>query len=91
MKIQMNTTDPYFGFFLGEQTISVHEPDKCMGEFCCIHNPSDHHMVDWDQLWRADTNIMERICPKHGVGHPDPDDLNKNVIHACCGCCARKT
>ena len=43
---------------------------------------------------------MERIC-KHGVGHPDPDDLafKKRIaekfgrdsydegIHGCCGCC----
>jgi hypothetical protein len=39
--------------------------------------------------------MMERICP-HGVGHPDPDDLEYKRkqglpdaagIHGCCGCC----
>jgi hypothetical protein len=38
---------------------------------------------------------MERLCPEHGVGHPDPDDAAFNVrmgraylnVHGCCGCC----
>ena len=70
---------------------SVHASEKCYGEWCCIHNPSPHHMVYWPQNWRYDRGIMERICP-HGIGHPDPDDpktiadLWQN-IHGCDGCC----
>lgn len=34
---------------------------------------------------------MERICP-HGVGHPDPDEIDLEVnakgIHGCDGCCS---
>ena len=72
----------------------THSEDKCAGEHCCIHTPSDHHMRDWPMHWRADKGVMERICP-HGVGHPDPDDAaywdrigkgHKN-IHGCDGCC----
>lgn len=42
--------------------------------------------------WRADKGIMERVC-RHGVGHPDPDDLIVKSrpeladIHGCDGCC----
>jgi len=74
----------------------THPDGKCAGEHCCIHNPSDHHMLDWPMVWRADAGKMERICP-HGVGHPDPDDAayrervgegHKN-IHGCDGCCRK--
>jgi hypothetical protein len=78
------------------QRVSVHDSDKCEGYHCCIHNPSNHHMVDWPTHWRDDRKLMERIC-KHGVGHPDPDDLayKKRIgldvdtisIHGCDGCC----
>jgi hypothetical protein len=46
--------------------------------------------------WRDDKGVMERLCPEHGVGHPDPDDAAFNIrmgrdylnVHGCCGCCA---
>lgn len=68
------------------QTVLVHEQEDCAGENCCIHKPSEHHMIDWPQFWRDDRGIMERIC-KHGIGHPDPDDLTKDRVHGCDGCC----
>lgn len=58
----------------GGRKIIAHERSQCAGEICCIHNPSDHHMVNWPQNWRNDTKVMERQC-EHGVGHPDPDDI----------------
>ena len=75
----------------------THTPDKCKGQNCCVHNPSDHHMRDWKMNFRFDKSVMERICPEHGVGHPDPDDaaywirLGKShmTIHGCCGCCVK--
>lgn len=73
----------------GQPLYSVHEPSKCAGEACCIHNPSDHHMRTWPQHWRGDRRIMERLCP-HGVGHPDPDGQipdGDNRTHGCDGCC----
>ncbi len=80
------------------QVITTHDASKCKGQYCCIHNPSNHHMRDWPMHWRDDTGVMERICPC-GVGHPDPDDLAYNIkigqarkgVHGCCGCCNPET
>ncbi|WP_086847020.1 hypothetical protein [Amycolatopsis kentuckyensis] len=77
----------------------VHSPEVCAGSACCIHNPSDHHMADWPQVWRNDRYLMERLCP-HGIGHPDPDHLahmrstapdaaDGQGVHGCDGCCFR--
>jgi hypothetical protein len=78
------------------QIVHVHNKEQCKGQYCCIHNPSDHHMKDWPTNWRQDRYLMERICP-HGIGHPDPDDLaykerqGRNMkyegVHGCDGCC----
>jgi predicted transcriptional regulator len=76
--------------------LTTHSSDKCAGEYCCVHNPSEHHMRDWPMHWRDDKKQMERICP-HGVGHPDPDDAAYNArigcshknIHGCDGCCRK--
>lgn len=88
------TVDSILGASLGRQAIVVHSKENCAGTSCCIHNPSDHHMRSWKQLWRADRGLMERKCP-HGVGHPDPDDLAYHArmgeaylgVHGCDGCC----
>lgn len=93
-KIRCQATEPKWGFALGEVTLVTHAPDKCVGESCVIHNPSDHHMRDWPLMWRSDRQLMERTC-EHGVGHPDPDDIAYQVrqgrthqgIHGCDGCC----
>lgn len=78
---------------------NVHHPDRCAGRPCCVHNPSDHHMREWRTNWRADRGLMERICPAHGIGHPDPDHMTfvretrseedawAEGVHGCCGCC----
>lgn len=81
-----------------EGEIRVHSSSRCEGQTCCIHNPSDHHMIGWRQHWRGDRGLMERLCP-HGVGHPDPDDIafkrrargrefaDWESVHGCDGCC----
>lgn len=71
---------------VGGQRIYAHAQEVCADQPCTIHNPTPHHMVTWDQNWRSDRSIMERIC-KHGVGHPDPDDLTTDTMHGCDGCC----
>lgn len=84
--------------FVRAGLLRVHTADQCAGRKipCCIHNPSDHHMVTWPQNWRGDRGMMERLCP-HGNGHPDPDDLSVRTtswarLHGCeCGCCAKPT
>lgn len=72
----------------------THAPTLCRGEFCCIHNPSDHKMQHWPMNLR-ETGLIERLCP-HGVGHPDPDSVdwmnsvtkqNSWGVHGCDGCC----
>ena len=78
--------------------IWVHSKEDCSGEYCVIHNPSNHRMKDWPLNWRTDRYMMERVC-EHGVGHPDPDHVahirkvkgdeyaNVDAIHGCDGCC----
>ena len=79
------------------QKLMVHDRSKCKGRYCSIHNPSNHSMKDFPTHWRDDKQLMERIC-EHGIGHPDPDDLNFKQsigvdikylsIHGCDGCCS---
>ena len=70
--------------------LTTHTEETCTRKYCPLHNPSDHHMVDWPQNWCDDLMVMERIC-EHGVGHPDPDqvlDKRPDVKeHSCDGCC----
>lgn len=74
---------------------NVHDPARCAGKVCVIHNPTDHHMRGWQAVWRSDRGIVERLCPDHGVGHPDPDQIpywratNQmwQTVHGCCRCC----
>lgn len=86
---------------VGGQKILGHRRCDCESqEHCCVHKPSDHHMVTWTQNWRQDTGVMERICPC-GVGHPDPDHIayvrsklgdkvaDTQLVHGCCGCCSQ--
>lgn len=70
----------------GQKLVNVHPPTRCVGQYCTIHNPSEHHMREWTQFWRQDAGFMERTCP-HGVGHPDPDEPYTPPGHGCDGCC----
>jgi hypothetical protein len=74
----------------GRELHNVHDDSLCAGRVCIIHNPTEHHMVEWQLHWRDDRGIFERIC-EHGVGHPDFDqheywrEANKlyEAIHGC--------
>lgn len=78
---------------------NVHPASACVGEHCPIHNPSEHPLTDAPLLWRSDRGLMERTC-KHGIGHPDPDDIaykerkfgrefaDAESVHGCDGCCS---
>lgn len=57
-------------------------------------NNVKHPIYGFEQRWRSDRGIMERIC-RHGVGHPDPDDPAlkgkdgwAEAVHGCDGCCS---
>jgi hypothetical protein len=83
---------------VGGEEILAHPRKDCVGRHCCVHNPSSHTMQDFPQHFRFDRALMERTCP-HGVGHPDPDDLEYKrlflgdeeaaweSVHGCDGCC----
>lgn len=69
-----------------------HEETRCRGDYCTLHNRSNHHMRFFRQQWRPDRGIIERVC-NHGIGHPDPDEYRVRVglddgVHGCDGCCA---
>lgn len=66
--------------------IWCHDELSCRGDYCTLHNRSDHHMRSMPQKWRGDRGIIERICD-HGIGHPDPDEISLNKVHGCDGCC----
>lgn len=80
-----------------EELHNVHLETQCEGRLCPIHNRSNHPMRSFPQHWRADTGVMERICP-HGIGHPDPDgyvylverfgerEAAAKFVHGCDGC-----
>ena len=70
----------------GQKLTCVHDESVCEGTHCPIHNLSDHPLRDCPTHWRDDRGLMERICI-HGVGHPDPDDINPDHVHGCDGCC----
>jgi hypothetical protein len=77
---------------VGGMRLVTHDRGTCKGEYCTIHNFSDHHMVRWNQNWREERGVMERICG-HGVGHLDPDEVDGlaklayQKTHGCDGCC----
>lgn len=93
-----SATEEQFGVQVGPTVlVNVHPAERCQGRACVVHNPSDHHMRTWVLNWRGDRRLMERLCPKHGVGHPDPDDVAWQVsqgygggVHGCCGCCVEQ-
>jgi hypothetical protein len=83
------------GKLLHADSIRVHSKEQCDGKYCCFHKPSKHAMVTWDMYIRFDKfNLVERLCPKHRIGHPDPDSMAylKRMgisgldMHGCCGC-----
>lgn len=86
--------------FEGIQLRNVHDWRQCQPEdgfykrTCVIHRPTPHRMRLWPLTWRDDRGIFERHC-KHGIGHPDPDQIpywesvgrSTEAIHGCDGCC----
>lgn len=78
--------------------LQTHGPDQCEGNFCALHNPSDHPLKHAVMRWDSSRNLMVRFCA-HGLWHPDPDDIafkhRANSVywasiceqHHCDGCC----
>lgn len=59
--------------------LHVHEKGDCVGEHCCIHNPSDHPLNTAPLDWWGESKCMVRVC-KHGFRHPDPDDMTFHLM-----------
>lgn len=53
--------------------LNVHERGECLGEHCCIHNPSQHPLRAAPYAW-WDLGLLVRVC-SHGQQHPDPDSI----------------
>lgn len=81
--------------------LRTHPPDRCQGQHCSVHNPSDHPLRAAPLRWREDRQMMERVCP-HGIGHPDPDHIEMardlagplaeiQSVHLCDGCCTERS
>ena len=76
---------------VGGEKIRTHRAENCIGYWCCVHNPSPHHMAKWKQVFDSVDKVMLRVC-KHLKEHIDPDDprdmmfMNGHSI-VCDGCC----
>lgn len=82
--------------------LQTHGPDQCEGNFCALHNPSDHPLKHAVMRWDSSRNLMVRFCI-HGLWHPDPDDIafkhRANSVywasicekHPCDTCCRKTT
>lgn len=83
-----NASDDSWTLVGGEVLYNVHKLYKCGSKFCTVHNPSDHHMREWEMHYAKP--FMFRVCP-HGLLHPDPDDYPPPGLimkHTDCdGCC----
>lgn len=78
--------------------LKTHGLAQCEGNWCTMHNPSQHPLRGMPVIWRSDINLMMRVC-NHGLVHPDPDDLafkhrasgaawaERCSMHQCDGCC----
>jgi hypothetical protein len=52
-------TDPFLGEHQGAAVLeNLHPRSGCAGQFCVIHNPSEHHMRSWALVWRDDKGVM---------------------------------
>lgn len=83
--------------------VKVHDTGLCAGEFCTIHNNSDHALCFAPQKWNQYYSAVLRVCV-HGIEHLDVDtpenpkavsllmDLDENLDNKCftnCDACCR--
>lgn len=88
------STQPVFdelNTLVGGEKIRTHRAGDCTGYWCCVHNPSPHHMVKWKQVFDSVDKVMLRVCD-HGMEHIDPDDPRDTIFMSghgivCDGCC----
>lgn len=60
--------------------VQTHGEAVCAGQPCVIHNPSEHHMREWELYMDPQLAYLAfRKCPTHGMEHPDPDSMAYTV------------
>ncbi len=69
-----------FVLYDGRKVVNVHEPEDCAGEYCVIHNPSDHAYRDLP-LTMNQQGVMIRISKDPTTLIVDPDSANFFGIH----------
>jgi hypothetical protein len=76
-------------------SVRVHESDKCMFQYCTIHNNSAHPLCFAPQRWNEIEGHMERQCT-HGEFHVDADEIRFEGLAGACpkdtcdGCCRQE-
>lgn len=94
-RVKVDVAKGVLGIQIGKAWLRIHGAERCKGQPCPFHNPSDHALSGAPMNVRMDRNaLVERMC-EHGVGHPDPDSVDyfETVgktgmgIHGCDGCC----
>ena len=58
---------------IGGQHWHVHRPDRCWGEPCPLHHPSEHPLADAEIVMDRSGQVQRRCA--HDVVHPDPDSM----------------
>ena len=58
------------------QTVSVHSKEKCEGQHCVIHNPSDHPLRRYPTSWDEERKLMYRVIEEHRIKLMDPDEVS---------------
>ena len=93
--VNIDIAEHSYGSQIGKHDWPVHSANKCEGQCCTFHNPSNHKMKNWPMNLRLDNHaLVERMC-EHRVGHPDPDSvaffesvgITHMGIHGCDRCC----
>lgn len=55
------------------QPVLVHTSERCEGQNCVIHNPSNHRLRDCPTYWDNDLKLMYRVMGRILI--IDPDEL----------------
>ena len=83
---------------LGDGRILLHHDIQDCEPPCVFHSPIRDVKYDWPLIWRADRQLVERVCPC-GIGHPATEQVERvrqqkgdgaassMSVHGCCGAC----
>jgi hypothetical protein len=55
------------------RVLTHHNGNVCFGQYCPLHNPSDHSLREYPLDWDAKAGVMVRVLPDGGT-EIDPDE-----------------